>query len=122
MEAIIEKVRTRVLFLVSQQDPESTDTQDVYTHVETRDGLIRIFCEQFTETHKDCDYDVDSISEKIVETLKWRKTFGLTKWQPQDFPLELWNSCLLLRHEDDEYHISLYFLKNYFKISKRWSE
>lgn len=119
MEAVIEQVRTQVLLLVSQQDPEYTDAQDVDSHIRTRDGLIRMFCERFRETHKDIDYNVESISEKIMETLKWRKSFGLTKWQPQDFPLELWNARLLLQHEDEEYNITLYFLKNYFRISKR---
>ena len=122
MQEVIDKVRSRVLQLVSQADDQLLDPHDVDSHVRTRDAFIRMFCEHYRVNHSDKDYDIESISQKMLKTLKWRKATGLTTMTTEDIPVEFWNTKALLIHEDDEYVISVYLLKRHHVISKRWRE
>ena len=112
MQEVIVTVRSRVLQLVSQADDQLLDPHDVDSHVRTRDAFIRMFCEHYRVNHSDKDYDIESISQKMLQTLKWRKTTGLTTiMTTEDIPVEFWNTKALLIHEDDEYLISVYLFE-----------
>ena len=121
MDDIIEKVRSPVLQLVSQQDKQLFDDHDTNIHVRTRDAFIRMFCDHYAENHRG-KHDVEVISQRMVETLKWRKSFGLTSAKAEDFPLELWQRNPYFVHEDEDYFILVYILQHQEFISQRWSD
>ena len=117
---MIEQVRLRVLQLVSEQPAHLFDDQDVDSHIRSRDGLIRMFVEQFVEDRK--SHDVEAISQRMIETLKWRKSSGLTTLKESDFPLEFWTRNHFQIFEDDDILIGVYDLSSFKKISSKWND
>lgn len=120
MNLVIDQVRSSVLHHVTSE-PDLFDEVDVESHIRTRDGFIRIFCKHYSELHHGT-HDVAAISDRLVETLKWRKSVNLNSMRSEDFPLELWTINPWTVYQDDEYFIVLYTPKNEVRISERWSE
>ena len=117
---MIEQVRLRVLQLVSELPAHLFDDQDVDSQIRTRDGLIQMFVKQFVEDRK--SHDVEAISQRVIKTLKWRKSSGLTTLTETDFPLEFWTRNHFQIFEDDDVFIGIYDLSTFKKISSKWND
>jgi hypothetical protein len=121
MDGVIEKVRSRVLDLVSGHE-ELYDANDVTSHIRTRNGLISMFCERFRETHAaDQEYDIECISQNLLETLAYRKSIGISSMRIEDFPKEMWEADTVRMYEDDEVNITIWNIRNYYYVSRKWS-
>lgn len=117
----VASIRQRVLALLGEEDDTLYDAKDVKSHVEDRDGLIKCFITQHKD-HNGDNVDIEVISQKMVETMKWRKSYGLTDSKSTDFPIEIWNRNPLYVHEDDKRFIIVYLMKHDQKVSPKWSE
>lgn len=123
MEPVIEveKVRTRLLDLISQHDDQLFDRQDLESHVKKGNGLIRMFCVHYRESRDDDEeYDIESISQKMLQTLKWRKESGLTSMRAEDIPSEFWNAYSM--YEDDKVMILVFNMKKNINMGRRWAD
>lgn len=121
MAEAIDTIRQRVLASIAEEDGQLFDQEDVDSQIRDRDGLISCFLKQHRDQHGD-NVDVGKVSEKLVETMKWRKTFGLSDSKSNEFPLEMWASNPMFVFEDDKYCIILYMMKSAPWISQRWSD
>lgn len=118
---MIEEVRRRVLQLVSEQSATQTiDEQDVDSHIRSRDGLIKMFVTQYADDRN--IRDIEAIAQRIIETLKWRKSYGITSRRDQDFQLEFYTRNHFRIYEDDEILIGVYDMSSFKKISQKWND
>lgn len=119
-QQLMQEVRSRVLDLVSQEARDLVDEQDVDRQVRSRDTLIRMFCQQCVEDHD--IRDVEAIGQRMLQTLIWRKSYGLTTVKASDFPLELWSKGHYVKFEDGDIFISIFDSAKYKRFSDRWAD
>ena len=115
---VVSGVREHVL---RNLDPQLVDERDVEHHVRERDTFIQMFCKHHADSHNG-SYDVEAIGNRMIETLVWRKSFGVADLKPSDLPLEIWTQNETFTYEDDEYFVLVYVLRNDARFCDRWSE
>ena len=123
MDQAVADVRSRVQQMIAGQDQQLFDEQDIQRHVSSRKqvGLINLFCSRYASQHRG-SYDVDHISKRLVETLKWRRSMGISRMQASDFPLEMWQQNPSFVYESDSQLIMIYIMRADARISDKWSE
>ena len=125
----MQQVRARVLQLISQEDASLFDEEDVDENIVKSDALINMFSRRYdgssSSNKKKKSEDgqhLDKVCHKLMETLKWRKSSGLTQAQAQDFPLDIWMQNPVAVYEDDETFVGVNMMHYSGRISGRWTE
>lgn len=94
-DGIINGVRAQVWQRI-QDDQSLFDVEDVVKNVQADDTLILLFCFQYLDDHaKENNNTVEKMTEKIakslLETMKWRKSSGISRFVYADFPEEMFS-------------------------------
>jgi hypothetical protein len=94
-DGILHRVRNEILSRF-KSDQNSYDVDDIVRNIQTDDTLILLFCLQYLDDHpKDELQNNDKMFEKVyknlLETLKWRKSYGLSRFLYSDFPEEYYS-------------------------------
>lgn len=125
--SLIDKIRKRILEIL--QDDNEVDTCDV-SRLEKDDSLIICFIAQYFGNH-DTRNDrketegIERICKHLLETLKWRKEFGINHLKVTDFPTETitWNVGLLTKETvKDNTKVVVWRANKYEKLKSDTSE
>lgn len=75
--------------------------------------------EKESKAYQSC---IKSVGEAVIETLKWRKEFGVNESIDSEFPKELWTKEILVIGEDSDGATVVYIRGcNYSKVSSNWT-
>ena len=109
----------------SSYECESFHEVDIERMRGSDDLIIRYLLEFFEDHPRELTKEekiLQNVTDIIIDCLKWRKEFGVNDFKDEDFPIEFYESGILVMGQDSDRTIVVYIRGGkYKKISNGWT-